>query len=193
MTLYFAVNDQDAVYLLFNRPSAHAIYDALKAIRLPSGVFWVGPVPRIVRDNTITTWSTTVTWVFGVPAPYSQDAASTLARQVASLVTDALVRVESDFVEATVEPYTEAKYGPLSGWDSGLAAQPRDDNTPVKLAEQAGDRVRAVGTYIENAASGIGSSISSTATDVQRTLKNIAIGAAVVGGLILVFEVWRRG
>lgn len=193
MTLYYAVNDQNAVYLLSNRPSADAIWDALKAISLPSGVFWVGPLARIVRDNTITTWSTTVTWVFGVPAPYSQDAANTIARQVASLVTDALVRVDSDFVEATVEPYTESKYGALSGWDSGLAAQPRDDNTPVKLAEQAGDKARAVGSYIEGAASGIGSSIHGTVTDVQHTLKTLAIGGAVVVGLILVFEVWRRG
>jgi predicted small secreted protein len=191
VTLYYAVNDQDAVFLLSNRPSADAIYDALKAIRLPSGVFWVGPVPRIVRDNTITTWSTTVTWVFAVPAPYSQDAASTIARQVASLVTDALVRVESDFVEATVEPYTEAKYGPLSGWDSGLAAQPRDDNTPIKLAEQAGDHVRAVGTYIENAASGIGSSIQSTAMSVQNTARTILIAGGIALGLIVIVKVWR--
>ncbi len=191
MTLYYAVNAQDAVYLLSNRPSADAIWNALQAIRLPSGVFWVGPLARIVRDNTITTWSTAVTWVFGVPAPYSQDAANTIARQVASLVTDALVRVDSDFNEATVEPYTDAKYGPLSGWDSGLAAQPRDDNTPIKLAEQAGDKAAAVGSYIENTASRIGSSIQSTATSVQNTARTILIAGGIALGLIVIVKVWR--
>jgi hypothetical protein len=202
VTFYYAIRTQNAVYLLSNRPSADAIWDALRAVPLPHEAHWVGPLARIVRDNTITTWSTTVTWVLAVDGPYSQEWANGIARDVANRVTRALMRVDDDFVEATAEPYSEGRDGPLPAWQTGSAAQPRDDNTPIKLQEQAvlraqqtygaaQDAVHAVGSYIESAGHRLGSSISSTATEVQRTARMLLIGGGAVLGLILVVKVWR--
>lgn len=209
MAFDFTLRIKESSYLPTNAPSADNIYSALSNVQLPEGTNWVGPVAKIDRYKPAHSLSfiTEVTWVFEVQGLYAANAgqAQQTANQVAASVDQALARLSSDWSRATMSPYDASAQGPLSGWQSGQSAVPRFDSTGIDQVENAAVAVQQAGqSAAQDAASFAtrtgqsiadvaGNALRPAATDIQRTLKNIAIGAAVVGGLILVFEVWRRG
>jgi len=209
MAFDFTLRIQESSYLPGNAPSADNIYNALSGVQLPEGTNWVGPLAKIDRYKPAHSLSfiTEVTWVFEVQGLYAANAsqAQQIANQVAASVDQALARLSSDWSRATMSPYDASVQGPLSGWQSGQSAVPRFDSTGIdqvengavavqqasqSAAQDAASFAARTGQSIADAAA---NALRAPADDIAHTLKNIVIGAAVLGGLILIFEVWRRG
>lgn len=211
MAFYFVISTQENSFLLSNRPSADSIWNVLQAVQLPQATRWVSPLARITRYNQtgFRGWATDVTWVFEVQGPYSPDAARGAADQVASGVNAALTPLSSDWSPATVDVYTEAKYGPLAAWLSGQAATPQFDHSAIVQAENAALRAEqagvdavelaqraaaATGQYVEQAGGRLGSIFGTTIASVLKPIPAttiLLVGLLVAGGAFAAVKIWR--
>jgi hypothetical protein len=211
MAFYFALTTTENSYLLSNRPSADAIWNALETVPLPQETRWVSPHARIKRFNKIGVliWATEVTSVLEVQGPYTPEKATDIARQIALGMDVALARLSLDWSFTRTDVYAEAQYGPLSEWFSGRAATPQIDHTAVVqaenaalAAEQAGAdsaeiakrAAAATGEYVEQAGGRIGSIFGTTIGGILKPIPSatiLVVGAVVVVGLFAAVKVWR--
>ena len=193
-TFYYVVSATNSVALPGSMPTAAEIENALNGVGAVRGSrSWLASQSRITRVNIPTRlnqFQTTFARIlkFTVDAPYSQSYVDGLARDVGTLVQDALRRQSADWGPVTVTGYIGAVNGPLSWWDG---TNPTGSAYNTRTRDNPGSALSGATVHDENPL-GPNTAIPATPTDLEALASigqaiggaiGAAVGGAVQGGL----------
>lgn len=124
----YAVSAQEFTRFTRNLPRAEEIATLFRTAA-PGGRWgeWIGPAPRVTREKFLTQgYRTRVTWLVRFPDDdWNRQHGPYVLQNVIDNVNARLRTQSTDWETAHAQPYAASLNGPISWWESGLAARTR--------------------------------------------------------------------